>query len=188
MKSDRRITILAGAGLIKDADFPTSVELASNLKSSLLELSDRDADSDSEIRDSELAKLHLATYRFLNGGIRFQQGILDSDPDASVNIEQLAIVAEELQARARNPLSPYTSGWHSRIVDLEREAQARGFDLLNSFVLFIYDQLGHWLDLDEDRVDRISYLRQIFEICNIEPKYAVDIFSLNYDLCIEYVL
>src|SRR5439155_3131777 len=124
MSEKTRVTILTGAGLNKPAGFPTSTELAINLKEALIEASSGVDETESGRRDRELAKLHLATYRFLNGGIRFQQGILNCDPDLPVNIEQLAVVAEELQARAQNPLSPYTSGWHHRILELEAAALA----------------------------------------------------------------
>jgi hypothetical protein len=129
----RRVTILTGAGLCKQVDLPTSVELAANLKKALITAGDAVA-SGLSADAQERARLHLATYRFLNGGIRFQQGILNGDPDLDVNIEQIAVAAQELQGRARNPISPYSSGWHERLVELERRAP----DLLSTFVDYIY--------------------------------------------------
>jgi len=174
-----RVTILTGAGLCKDAGLPTSTELANNLQETLVAAMNSDGSTQ---EDRERARLHLATYRFLNGGIRFQLGILDRDPNQEVNIEQIAIAAEELQNRALNPLSPYASGWHGRLVEIERQAP----DILSTFTNFIYSQLEHWLSLNEERIQRLHYLRNLVEICN--DRCGVDIFSLNYDLCIETAL
>jgi hypothetical protein len=135
-----------------------------------------------EDADCARAKLHLATYRFLNGGIRFQLGVLDRDPNQDINIEQIAVAAQELQNRAVNPLSPYASGWHDRLVEIERQAP----DILSTFTNFIYSQLDHWLSLDSERTEKLHYLRHLFEICGAQ--YGVDVFSLNYDLCIETAL
>lgn len=179
MSGQTRVTVLAGAGLCKDAGLPTSTELASNLQEALVCSLTSDTSTQ---EDRERARLHLATYRFLNGGIRFQLGILDRDPNQDINIEQIAVAAEELQNRALNPLSPYTSGWHGRLVEIERQAP----DILSTFTNFIYSQLERWLSLNDERSQKLHYLRNLVEICN--DKYGVDIFSLNYDLCIETAL
>jgi hypothetical protein len=179
MSEQIRVTMLTGAGLCKDAGLPTSVELANNLQEALVS----SASSDSCTKeDRERARLHLATYRFLNGGIRFQLGILDRDPNQPINIEQIAVAAEELQNRSLNPLTPYASGWHDRLVEIERQAP----DILMTFTSFIYSQLETWLSLDDERIAKLHYLRNLAEICN--DKYGIDIFSLNYDLCIETAL
>jgi len=125
-----RVTLLVGAGLVNQAFLPTSVELVANVKRALTE-----AGVNAELSAAEraLANIHLSTFRFLNGGIRFQRGVLDDDPDDPVNIEQIAVAALELQDRLKNPLAPYTFGWHPRIVELE----ARNDKLLATFLDFI---------------------------------------------------
>jgi hypothetical protein len=127
-----------------------------------------------------LARLHLATFYFLNGGIRFQEGILNRDPDAPVNIEQVAVVAIEIQERLRNPLAPYTSGWHQRIAELEIQHP----NLLATFLDFIYSKLKVWLTFEKE--DKIAYLDRLKDFC--DDSLGIDIFSLNYDLCIETAL
>jgi hypothetical protein len=181
MTETRRITVLAGAGLCKDAGLPTSTELAAMLQTVLVEVSTSFSERIPQ-QERHRAKLHLATYRFLNGAIRFQQGILDQDPSQQINIEQIAVAAEELQNRAFNPLSPYTSGWHDRLVELERQAP----DLLSTFTDFIYSQLEHWLELPEANVGKVHYIRNLADVCN--DGYGLDIFTLNYDLCVETAL
>ena len=168
-----RITFLVGAGLVKNAGLPTSVELADKLKLSLVSRSAVDDGSEA----SELAKRLLSLFRFLNGGVRFQEGFLDRDPDQSVNIEQIAIAALSLRQRLENPLAPYTSGWHQRLSELE----AYDVNLTSEFEGFIYSQLTDWLDFRDEA--SISYLLRLADLLTHE--HAIDIFSLNYDLCIE---
>ena len=182
MSTSKKVTVLAGAGLCKQVGLPTSIELAEKLKTTLEAAATTSTASEVAEQDRERSASHLATYRFLNGGIRFQQGILDGDPDQPVNIEQIAVTAEQLQTRFANPLSPYTSGWHHRIVDLEHNNP----DLLLSFVSFIYSQLDHWLRLTRDNAEKVHYIRNLVEVC--ADGCSVDIFTLNYDLCIETAL
>jgi hypothetical protein len=154
-----------------------SVNLASKLRDALAEAS---VDPSLDEGERALAELQLAAFRFLNGGIRFQEGILNRDPDNPVNIEQIAVAALELQARLENPLAPYTSGWHQRIVELEKQRP----DLLEKFVDFMYSQLEAWLQFESP--EKISYLARLADFWG--DGVGVDIFSLNYDLCIETAL
>lgn len=182
MNSGRRVSTLVGAGLCKQAGLPTSVELAGNLRETLLMSESQCPGVNHGGLNPVESALHLATYRFLNGGIRFQQGILNREPDDAVNIEQLAVAAEALRNRQQNPASPYMSGWHERLAELERQSP----EFLTKFVDFIYSQLDKWLSLNNERVARLSYIRNLVEICS--DGVAVDLFSLNYDLCIEAAL
>jgi hypothetical protein len=170
-----RITLLVGAGLVYDAELPMSVQLATKLKEKLKEGCNSNADKE----ETDLAKLQLAIVRFLNGGIRFKEGILNRDPDEPVNIEQIAIAALELQERLENPLAPYASGWHQRIVELEEQNK----DILQKFIDFIYSQLDTWLTFKTD--EAIAYLARLSDFSDTSLGDGVDIFSLNYDLCIE---
>ena len=90
MNKDTRILVLAGAGLVREAGLPTSVELAAKLREALLEAG-KSSDQTTSVQAN--AQACLAALRFLVGGIRFQRGILDRDPDDEINIEQVAIAA-----------------------------------------------------------------------------------------------
>lgn len=74
-----RIAILVGAGLAKDAGLPSSVELADRLKKSLIQESQNTARGTKVEHDRDRARLLLSAFYFLNGGIRFQSGVLDRD-------------------------------------------------------------------------------------------------------------
>lgn len=175
MKINKRIAFLIGAGAVADANIPMSIELAGKLKDTLAKNAGTNDTSTQSVVCN--ARKLLSAFNFLNGGIRFQEGVLDRDPDTPVNIEQIAVAALELQGRLRNPLAPYTSGWHQRIVELEHE----NLDLMSTFVDFIYTQLEHWLTINDD--DQTSYLARLADIA--QRNVGIDLFSLNYDLCIE---
>lgn len=175
-----RIAILVGAGLAKDAGLSSSVELADRLKKSLIQESQNTARGTKVEHDRDRARLLLSAFYFLNGGIRFQSGVLDRDPDFRVNIEQIAVAALELQQRLGNPLAPYASGWHRRIEELERAQR----DIFSVFVDFIYSKLQDWLAIDREA--SVSYLTRLADISDVAS--GVDIFSLNYDLCVEKAL
>jgi hypothetical protein len=177
MKKNMRILVLGGAGLVHEAGLPMSVELAVKLKEALSAAAEN-RDEGPAARGNALAC--LAALRFLIGGIRFQRGILNGDPDGEVNIEQVAVAAIELQQRLRNPLAPYMSGWHQRLVDLERQNP----DTLRLLVDFIYLRLDEWLATPDPT--EVEYLARLGDLC--ECGVALDIFSLNYDLCIERAL
>jgi hypothetical protein len=172
-----RIVFLVGAGLLNDAKIPMSVELVEKLKTDLLNNANS---TELAIEEQNLARCELAALHFLNGAIRFQEGVLNHDPDKAINIEQLAVAAIELQARLLNPLAPYTSGWHGRIIELEEQCP----EVLKGFIDFIYARLKYWLTFETQ--DKIAYLAR-FNDFSIAGR-GVDIFSLNYDLCIETAL
>jgi hypothetical protein len=176
-ENQNKIAFLVGAGLVKDAGLPLSVHLVTKLKESLNEVSNN-IDEGEEGR--KLARAQLAALHFINGAIRFQKGVLDGDPDDPINIEDIAVAAIELQSRMKNPLAPYASGWHERIVELERQNP----DVLATFIEFIYSRLKTWLTFH--KLEDISYLTKFRDFCLNDE--GIDIFSLNYDLCIESAL
>jgi len=180
MTDDNRIVILAGAGLCHDAGLPMSVALVRRLQDTL-KVRSQNAEGGipaAQVRDQ--AKRWLALFHFLNGGIRFQEGVLDRDPGAEINIEQIAVAAEELYTRMSNPLAPYSAGWHPRIEELEQQDPT----LLKSFVDFIYSRLQEWLTIDDP--NKAYYMEGFCDLCI--DGHLLDLFTLNYDLCIETAL
>jgi len=172
-----RLALLAGAGLTVDAGLPASVDLANKLRERLLDMSQSSEGGAAAAEMQERAKHWLALFNFLNGGVRFQEGVLNRDPGASVNIEQIAVAALELQGRMTSPLAAYAAGWHRRIEQLEEGRP----ELLSSFVNFMYSRLDEWLTLSDPKT--ASYLRGLGGLCL--DGAGLDIFTLNYDLSIE---
>jgi hypothetical protein len=165
-----KITFLVGAGLVYDAGLPLSNDLTMKFRNHLREQVEINA------KDNTNALL-LQVYRFLVGGIRYQQGVLNRDPDGPVNIEQLATAALRLKSRLDSPLAPYVSGWNQKLVELESKKEG----ILSDFLEAIYSRLNSWLTVDD--AAKIAYLARLNDFkANAE---SMDIFSLNYDLCIE---
>jgi hypothetical protein len=180
MNDQGRLALLAGAGLTVEAGLPTSILLATRLRETLEKDSQRfTGDSDYE-KTRLLACHYLELYNFINGGVRFQEGVLNRDPSKPVNIEQIAVGAIELQSRMNNPLAAYAAGWHHRIAELEK----LDGELLSSFVDFTYSRLEDWLALPP--AQSLQYLRGLGELCT--DGNGLDIFTLNYDACIENAL
>ncbi len=164
-----KITFLVGAGLVFDAGLPLSNDLTKKFREHLSEQVESNAKGNHA--------LLLQVYRFLVGGIRYQQGVLNRDPDGPVNIEQLATAALRLKGRLDSPLAPYVSGWNQKLVDLEAKQEG----LLSEFLEAIYSRLNSWLTVDDPA--KIAYLARLNDFTATAE--SVDVFSLNYDLCIE---
>jgi hypothetical protein len=165
------ICFLVGAGIVKDAQLPLSADLARKFNEQLEALA---SSADKATRGL------LALNRFLNGGIRFQMGVLNRDPEQPINIEHLATAALRLNERMENPVAPYVSGWNSRLIDLEQANPA----VLQRFLEMIYAGLNDWLRTPS--AEAIVYLARINDFRRFTA--PVDVFSLNYDLCIETAL
>lgn len=180
MSEESCLALLTGAGLTVDAGLPASVDLANKLRDRLLDLSQNSEGGSTATETREAARHWLSLYNFLNGGVRFQEGVLNRDPGMPVNIEQIAVAALELQARMTSPLAAYAAGWHRRIEELEQNRP----DLLSSFVNFMYSRLEEWLTLPDPKT--ASYLRGLGGLCIDGAR--LDIFTLNYDLAIERAL
>jgi len=178
MTKPPRIALLAGAGLSADAGLPMSVELAKRLREKLLGRAEIPEGTTAAMGAREQAKRWLALFHFLEGGVRFQEGILNRNPGVPVNIEQIAIAAEELHHRSKNPLAAYAAGWHKRIDELENGDST----LLSSFLDFTYCSVEEELRNPND----VTYLEGLRDLC--VDGSGLDIFSLNYDLCVEKAL
>lgn len=173
----RRIAVLGGAGLATDAGLPLSTGLADRLKIELSALASA-PDNEPSVRDKALSL--LATLRFLEGAVRFQEGVLNRDPGRRINIEQVAVSAIQLRDRLTNPLAAYISGWHQRILELEGVNK----NVLNDFVEFIFSQLEKWLTVSDKNA--LAYLARLADLHSQDVR--LDLFSLNYDLCIEQAI
>jgi hypothetical protein len=165
----KKVVVLAGAGLAYDAGLPLSVKLAEKLRAHL-DVPVSDAEEDTR-------RAHRSLYNLIVGGLRFQQGVLDRNPEDPINIEQIATTALRLSQRHENPVSPYVSVWHPRLAQIEAQTPT----VLTSFLSTIYGQLREWLTPTSSA--DLGYLASLSDLHN--DRSALDIFSLNYDLCIE---
>ena len=143
-----------------------SIQLAANLRSALTGMAQNPGGTTEAVIKRETAKRWLSLFNFLNGGVHFQEGVIGRDPDAPVNIEQIAIAAEELIARTTNPLAPYAAGWHRRIDELEAEDR----NILRSFVEFTYSRLREELTLRDSQ--KASYMERLKDLCEANEDWT----------------
>jgi hypothetical protein len=169
---NERICFLVGAGLSRDVPLPMSVQLAAELQKYVATLAADGPNSD--------GAAFQAAFNFLVGGIRFQEGVLNRDPNAHINIEQIATAAIRLANRNNSPLAPYVSGWHQRLVQLEAAMP----ELLPNFVKLMFTKLTEWLTPGQGA--DLAYLCHFNDFVPLAKQ--IDIFSLNYDLCVETAL
>ena len=164
-----RIALLTGAGFPRSAGVPTSIELAQTFNEYI-----------EERAKGKGPRLLTFLHFYLEGGIRLQRGKLGLNPSTAINIEQIAVAARQIQRRELDPLAPYISGWHPHLHEmLSREPQ-----LLETYLDCFNDHLRGQLQVPDH--EKIAYIDRLAEIaCEFEE---LDIFSLNYDCCIEQAL
>lgn len=161
-----RIAFLLGAGFMYGR-LPLSVELAACLSKHL----ENHAEQDESFQE------RLLLYRYIEGAIRFQRGVLGQDPSTPINIEEIANSAQRIAERSRLPIAPYVSSWHPRLAQLAGSDSSK----LLVFVAEIYEKLSEWLSLDTNA--DISYIEHLGSL--VSRWDPLDIFTLNYDIGIE---
>lgn len=172
------VSVLLGAGASMDAGLPDSNQLAGKLKHELL--SSTYEERPASIADYNNNELYLRLCRFIEGGLRFQRGWLGYDPGGSINIEDITGAAIDLRRRAQASASSFAVGWHPTLLDLE----AQNPNLLQDFSDYILSRIPSWLSTESTQ--SVEYLSNLRELVNSER--VLDVFSLNYDLCVEEAL
>jgi len=165
----KRISLLLGAGFCVPAGLPTSNQLAETFKTYINDKARSD-------NHSLLKFLHF----YIEGGIRLQRAKQGKDPSESVNIEEIAVAARCLNTRELNPLAPFISGWHPHL----NEMLGKDPDLILSYLDCFNDHLLQSLKVPDS--DKIAWMDRIAE-CAYQFN-EIDIFSLNYDCCLETAL
>lgn len=169
IETPQSVVLLLGAGFSASAELPTSVQLAERFKAFIIDRANTKG-------PKPLKLLHF----YIEGGIRFQFGKLGKDPSGAVNVEQIAIAARHLLARESNPIAPFVAGWHPHLIQLLADEPRLLEDYLSCFYDHLYSELGSPLR------DKIAYIDRLAQIA--VTYCGLDIFSLNYDCCVEKAL
>lgn len=157
------LVILLGAGTSVDAGIPASGQMITELEG-LLET-------------NPAWMLYRSLYQFVQAsliGSEVMNGRAPSKPD----IERVVNTLTELGKNTDCTLYPFTSGWHQRLVELA----GRDFSEINSFRSQIINKLRDWISIAS--YARTRYYEAFFRLRE-ELKFAIRIFTLNYDLCFE---
>jgi hypothetical protein len=156
---------LLGAGASYDADIPISSAMINNVE----EL----------IEANEDWKTYKDLYYCLKSSIQYRFGIIgDSSPDL-INIETLIDTMDELLKSYQHPLYPFVGSWTPRLSELAGPKFTNIKNLKNNIVR---ELSTNWMHLEH--IEKASYYKKLVDF---QKKYnhPLNIFSLNYDLCIE---
>jgi hypothetical protein len=157
------LIILLGAGASVDAGIPASGQMITKLEG-LLE-------------SDESWKSYRQLYHFVKASLvssEVMKGKAPSTPD----IERVVNTLSELEKNTGCTLYPFMSGWHQRLVELA----GRDFEDVKKFRSLILNVLRDWISLQSYSTAR--YYEAFYQLRE-ELKFAIRVFSLNYDLCLE---
>ncbi len=158
---ERAIIFLLGAGCSYDATVPMSKGMVINLES-LLETSHKDT--------------LFPLYNYVKYTIEYGNNL--SGKKQVFNIESLLVILHLLFENKKNYLYPFINGYSK---DLFEYAGA-SFEHISELIKLIERELPGWVTLDS--YNKASYYSN-FEKFQKELNFAIRVFSLNYDLCLE---
>lgn len=161
------IIFLIGAGCSVEAGIPASGRMIDEIETLLR-------------KESEWTEYgHL--YNHLKSAIHYSAGLKGQfNHDVAYNIETLVNTLHELERNEDHPLYPFIATWNSRFVALA----GRGFEAVSEFRRLILRQLKTWVLLED--LDQASYYSGFIKLQR-DLNFPLRMFSLNYDLCVEYL-
>jgi hypothetical protein len=157
------LVILLGAGTSVDAGIPASGQMITKLETLL--------DTDHNW------KPYRQLYQFVKASL-ISAEVMKGRGSATPDIERVVNTLSELAKNTDCTLYPFMSGWHQRLVELA----GRDFDDVKKLRSLILDRLRDWISLQSYAKTR--YYEAFYKLRE-ELKFAIRIFSLNYDLCLE---
>ena len=161
------IILLLGAGCSVEAGIPASGRMIDEIESLLK--------TDHEWLEYRDLYNHLKSAIHYASGLKGQFG-----SSVSYNIETLVVTLYELERNEDHPLYPFIATWNARFSNLA----GPGFQKIGDFRRRILRQLKSWVLLED-----IECANYYCGIKNLQGSlnFALRVFSLNYDLCVEYL-
>jgi hypothetical protein len=157
------LIILLGAGTSVEAGIPASRQMIAEVESLL--------DSHSTWRSfSQL-------YQFVKASL-IGSDVMRGKPIFEPDIERVVNTLTELGKNTECTLYPFMSGWHQRLIELA----GSDFVEVKDFRSVILNRLRDWISLES--YSRTRYYEAFFRLRD-ELKFAIRVFTLNYDLCLE---
>ncbi len=163
MREGDLITLL-GAGCSVEAGIPASSQMVTSVEK-LLQADDG-------------WKPHSALYQWIKASL-VGADVIKGKAYAQPDIERIVNTLSELEKNTDCTLYPFISGWHQRVCELA----GRDFENIKTFRRLIVKQLRDWIAINS--YARADYYEGFYRIRD-ELNFAIRIFSLNYDLCLEY--
>jgi hypothetical protein len=159
----KAISSSCSAGTSVEAGIPHSNEMVNNVEGLL--------------QRDEAWKRYLGLYQFIKASL-ISADVMKGKPPVGPDIERIVNTLSELEKNTDCTLYPFISGWHQRFCDLA----GRNFEEIRSFRRLIIKQLRDWIAINS--YARSSYYEGLYRLRD-QLNFAIRIFSLNYDLCVE---
>lgn len=180
-----RSVFLIGAGASRDADCQTSSEMLRQLKQRIKNLDQPKEDGTDDFYRS-FQREFKEIYEFIYASLKYQYSLKtpDFEGDAYLNIEDFVMVLKQLIDREFIIPYPLVGNWNEKIVKWEINRNSE--NVFESFLSFIVQLLSkEWIAFDKKKA--IEYLKPVKDLLASSEDFRINIFSLNYDLVLEYV-
>jgi hypothetical protein len=158
------LIILLGAGCSVEAGIPASSKMVTYVEELL--------------QENPKWKSHLGLYQCIKASL-IGADVMKGKPYTQPDIERIVNTLSELEKNTDCTLYPFISGWHQRVCELA----GRDFENIKTFRDLIVKQLRDWIAINS--YAGADYYDGFYRLRN-ELKFALRIFSLNYDLCLEH--
>ena len=158
---ERSVVFLLGAGCSFDAGIPVSGKMIEKLESLL-----------SEKHDNTLFPL----YNYVKHTIDYGNKLFGIDRD--FNIESLLVTLHALSEHKKTHLYPFVNGYRNDLLELA----GADFSNVKQLIEVIENELAGWVTLGSYK--SAEYYKN-FQKFQSQLNFAIRIFSLNYDLCLE---
>ena len=167
MIGSKEIVFLLGAGASAEAGIPVSAEMIDRVQNRLKDREQTDWIPFASLYNHVKSAIHFAS------GLKGQFG-----ERVPFNIETLVNTLLELERNEEHPLYPFIAAWNSRFVALA----GPDFSQVRDFRRLILAELKGWMCPDDE--SKSAYYQKLITLQR-ELTHPLQIFSLNYDLCVE---
>ncbi len=166
MIKENNLLFLLGAGCSKEAGIPLSNEMVIQIEDYI------------KIKEDWMEYEEL--YNYLRSSIQYSEGIFGNF-NQQMNVEKLLYTINEIEKREKNIVYPFIGSWNIRLNDVA----GPNFRKLTDFKFLINKKLNEWVKpKDYLKADYYEGFKQF----QSEIGYAINVFTLNYDLCFERII
>jgi SIR2-like domain len=166
--SNNDFVLLLGAGASAEPGLPTAFGMT-----------DRFIETVRKTGDATLSR----TLSMVLGGMQFLRGQQGIFPEPSFNIEDVVETVDVLRGRFNHRLTPFVGSWNELLRSLDGSRENTR-DCLTELSELLRSEIKEWLATPP--IGEIRHFQALQDF--VRAFGGVDLFTLNYDLCIETAL
>lgn len=137
------------------------------------------AEIETLIKNDETWQPYRNLYYYVKSAILYADGI-QGNFDNNINIERFVGVLRDLKKKERNPIYPFIGTWNEKLIELGGNA----FSEITEFDKLLSHKIVDFVTLHSDTTTRVAYYKKFYDFQK-SIQFAIRIFSLNYDQCVE---